>query len=88
MSSTLTETVSSIWATINPLPHNDNFWCTVEKSLLKTLWEKKKMLVTNIFFFSHNVSYPMKDNFNNLSNIEFVVCKYFQFGQAKNFVVC
>ena len=30
-----------------------------EKALLKTLWEKKKMLVTSIFFFSHNVFYPM-----------------------------
>ena len=33
-----------------------------EKSLLKTLWENKKMLVTNVF-------YPMKDNSNILSNI-------------------
>ena len=27
------------------------------------------MLVTSIFFFSHNVFYPIKDNFNILSNI-------------------
>ena len=32
-----------------------------EKSLLKTLWEKKKMLVTSIFFFSQNVFYPITD---------------------------
>ena len=51
-----------------------------EKSLLKRLWEKKKMLVTSIFFFSHNVFYSMKQNFNVLSNIWFVVCKCFQFG--------
>ena len=36
-----------------------------EKGLLKTSWEKKKMLVTSIFFFSHNVFYPMKDNLND-----------------------
>ena len=51
-------------------------------SLLKTLWEKKKMLVTSIFFFSHNVFYPMKDNFKILSYIQFVACKCFQLGQA------
>ena len=53
----------------SPLPHNDDLWCTGENSLLKTLLEKKKMLVTSIFFFSHNVFYTMKDNFNILSNI-------------------
>ena len=54
---------------INPLPHNDDFLCTGGKNLLKTLWEKKKMLVTSIFCFSHDVFYPMKHNFNVLSNI-------------------
>ena len=54
---------------LNPLPHNDDFLRTGENSLLKTLWEKKKMLVTSIFFFSHNVFYPIKDHFNGLSNI-------------------
>ena len=41
-------------------PFTTQCWPTEGKSLLKTLWEKKKMLVTNIFFFSHNVFYPMK----------------------------
>ena len=68
---------------INPLPYNDKFRCTGGKSILKTLWEKMKMLVSSIFFFSHNVFYPMKDNFNVLSNILFVVCKCFQFGKPK-----
>ena len=31
------------------LPYNDNFWCTGGKSLLKTLWGKKKMLVSKMF---------------------------------------
>ena len=30
--------------------------------------EKKKMLVTSVFFFSHNVLYPVKDNFDILIN--------------------
>ena len=29
-----------------------------KQTLLKTLWEKEKMLVTSIFSFSHNVFYP------------------------------
>ena len=52
-------------------------------ALLKTLWEKKKMLVTSIFFFSHNVFYPMKDNFHVLNNIKFVVCKCFNLSKPK-----
>ena len=43
------------------LPHNPNFKGPQEKSLLKTLCEKKKMLVTSIFSFSHNVFYPIRD---------------------------
>ena len=30
----------------NPFPHNDTFWRAWETSLLKTLWEMEKMLVT------------------------------------------
>ena len=38
--------------------------------------------------FTHNVFYPMKHNFNVLSNIEFVTCKCCQFGQSpKNALV-
>ena len=32
-------------------------------SLLKTLWEKEKMLVTSIFSFSHNVFHPSQYKF-------------------------
>ena len=53
----------------NTLPHNEDYWLCGGKNLWKTLWEEKKMLVINIFFFSHNVFYPMKDSFNVLSII-------------------
>ena len=43
---------------INPFPHNDTFWRPWETSLLKTLWEKEKLLVTSNFSFSHSVLYP------------------------------
>ena len=49
-----------------------------ERSRLKTLWEKKEMLVTSIFTFSHNVFFPIKEKLHLLSNIKIVVCKYFQ----------
>ena len=52
---------------------------TEEKEFLKTSWGKEKMLVTSIFSFPHHVFYPVKDKC--LSNVWFVVCKYFQFGQ-------
>ena len=57
-----------------------------KKKLLKTLWEKKKMLVTSIFSFSHIVFYSIKDRNDHLCYIYFVVCKCFQFGQGQNFV--
>ena len=46
-----------IWERVNPFPHNDTFWCPWETSLLKTQWEKEKLLVTSNFSFSHNVFY-------------------------------
>ena len=58
-----------------------------KKRLFKTLWEKEKMLVTSIFSFSHHVFYPIKDRNHHICYIYFVVCKYFQFGQAQIFVV-
>ena len=37
---------------IKLVPHIGDIWW---KSLVNTLWEKEKMLVTNIFSFSHDV---------------------------------
>ena len=49
---------------LNPLPHNnDDFYAPGEKTLLKTLRVKEKMLVTSIFSFSHNVFYPSQNKF-------------------------
>ena len=41
-----------------PFPHNDTFWCPWETSLLKTLWEKEKLLITSNISFSQSVFYP------------------------------
>ena len=58
-----------------------------EIGLLKTLWEKEKMLVTSIFSFSHNVFYSSRHKFQFLSHNYFVICKCFEFGPVYNFVV-
>ena len=40
--------------------------------LLKTLWEKEKMLVTSIFSFSYNVFYLIKRKMHHLSQLKFL----------------
>ena len=40
---------------INPLPNKPWFLHVCSTSLLKTLWEKEKLLVTSNFSFSHSV---------------------------------
>ena len=64
---------------INPFPYKLWLLRVCSTSPLKTLGEKKKLLVTSNFSFSHSVFYP----FGELSAIfiksEIVVCKVFQF---------
>ena len=48
---------ASFLGVFNPFPHNDTFWHPWETSLLKTLWEKEKLLVTSNFSFSHSFFY-------------------------------
>ena len=68
----------------NPFPNKPWFLRVCSKSLLKTLWEKGKLLVTSNFSFSHSVFYP----FGVLSAIflkfKIVVCKLFEFGRVLN----
>ena len=68
----------------NSLQHNLNFRRPWVRSFLKTLLEKKKMLVTNIFFFSHNVFYIFLNKFQFLCQSCFVICKCFQVGPIQN----
>ena len=54
-----------------PLPHKANFLFSKGKSILKTMWEKEKMLLTSIFSFCYNeMKDKMKDKINVLSNIQ------------------
>ena len=67
---------------LNPFPNKPWFLRVCSTSLLKTLWEKEKLLITSNFSFSHSVFYL----FRTLSAIfiknEIVVCKLFQFGRV------
>ena len=68
-----------------PFPHNGTFWCLWETSLLKTLWEKEKLLVMSNFSFSHSVFYPFGLFSAIFVKFEIVVCKLIQFGRVQNF---
>ena len=71
-----------LFLSLNPFPHNDAFWRPWETSLLKTLWEKEKLLVTSNFSFSHSVFYPFGELSAIFVKFEIVVCKLFQFGRV------
>ena len=64
---------------VNPFPQNDTFWRHWEASLLKTLWEKEKLLVTSNFSFTPSVFYPFRE-LSAIFKFKIVVCTLFQFG--------
>ena len=45
---------------LNPFPNKPWILRVCSTSLLKTLWEKKKLLVTSNFSFSHSVFYQFE----------------------------
>ena len=59
----------------NPFPSKPWFLRVCSIRLLKTLWEKEKLLVTSNFSFSHNVFYPFGELSLILVKIEIVVGK-------------
>ena len=48
---------------VNPFPNKPWFLRVCKTSLLKTLWEKEKLLVMSNFSFSHSVFYPFQQLF-------------------------
>ena len=69
--------------TFNPFPNKSWLLRVCSTSLLKTLREKKKLLVTSNFFFSHIVFYPFVEISAIFIKLEIVVCKLSQFGPVK-----
>ena len=55
------------------------FYVSAATSLLKTLWEKEKLLVTSNFSFYHSVIYLFGELSALFTKSEIVVYKLFQF---------
>ena len=60
------------------------FYMSAVTSLLKTLWEKEKLLVTSNFYFSHSVYNLCGEPSAIFVQFKIVVCKFFQFGRVYN----
>ena len=71
---------------LDPFPNKPWFLHVFSTSLLKTLWEKEKLLVTSNFSFSHSVFYPFRVLSAIFVKFKIVVCKLLQFGRASNFL--
>ena len=63
-------------------PNKPWFLRVCSTNLLKTLWEKEKLLVKSNFSFSHSVFYPLGEISVISIKIENAVCKFFQFGRV------
>ena len=59
----------------NPFPNKPWFLHVCSTSLLKTMWEKEKLLVKSNFFFSHSVIKPFEELSSISIKSEIVVCK-------------
>ena len=59
---------------VNPFPNKPWFLRVCSKSLLKTLWEKEKLLIMSNFSFSHSVFYLLEELSAIFIKVEIVVC--------------
>ena len=66
----------------NPFPNKPWFLRICSTTLLKTLWEKEKLLIMSNFSFSHSVFYPFRELSAIDIKFEIVVCKLYQFGRV------
>ena len=69
---------------LNPFENKCWFLCVHSTSLLKTLWEKEKLLVTSNFSLSHCVFYLFGEFSVIFIKFETAICKLFQFGRIQN----
>ena len=69
---------------LTPSPNKPWLLRVCSTSLLKTLWEKEKLLVTSNFSFSHSVFYPFGELSAICIKLKIVLCKLFQFGRVQN----
>ena len=68
---------------LNPFPNKPWFLRVCSKSLLKTLWEKEKLLITSNFSFSHSVFYPLRELSIISSNLKLSSANSFNLEESK-----
>ena len=70
---------------LNLCPNKPWFLHVCSRSLLKTLWEKEKLLVMSNFFYSHSVFYPnpFKNFLPFLSNLKLSSAESFSLEESK-----
>ena len=69
---------------LNSFPNKPWFLRVCSTILLKTLWEKKKLLVTSNFSFSHSVFYPFQELlFPFLSKLKMLSANSFSLEESK-----
>ena len=65
-----------------PFPKNSPGFYVSAVQVLKTLWEKEKLLIPSNFYFSYCVFYLFGEFSAIFIKFEIVVCKLFQFGRV------
>ena len=71
----------------NPFPNKPWFLSVCSTGLLKTLWEKEKLLLTSDFTFSHSVFYQYGELSAISIRFEIIVCKALSVWKSLKFVV-
>ena len=71
----------------NPLPNKRWFVRVCSTSLLKTLWEKEKLLIMSNFSFSYCVFYQFGQLSSIFNKFDIVICKLCKFGRVYNLLV-
>ena len=67
---------------LNPFPNKPWFLGVCSTNILKTLWEKEKLLVTSNFSISHSVFHPFGELSAIFVKFKIVFCRLFQFGRV------
>ena len=72
------------WLTLNPFPNKPWFLRVCSSRLLKTLWEKEKLLGTNNFSFSHSVWYLFEELSAVFIRLKLLSANSLSFGKVLN----
>ena len=65
-------------------PNKPLFLPVCNTSLLKTLWEREKLLITINFSFFHSILYPFRVLSTIFIEVDIVLCNFLKFGRVLN----